>query len=111
MNTESTQTPESLGSPSGSAWEGIDADTFVRSVRDGTYDPHGPDKDSIEVAKYCEGSKPEDYCPEFGRNWGQIDRGLDMAAMNGTGTEFKPLKYCPWCGGLLEARANFEPNI
>lgn len=55
-------------------------------------------------AKYCEGADPTLYCPAFSLNWSKIDRGLRMAAMNGTATNADSPKYCPWCGGLLAQR-------
>lgn len=55
-------------------------------------------------AKYCEGTDPTLYCPAFSLNWSKIDRGLRMAAMNGTATNADSPKYCPWCGGLLAQR-------
>jgi hypothetical protein len=91
-------------------WDGIDPDEFVRQVRDGTYDPNNQTNASKESRAYCEGDSPDQYCSDFSRGWGAIHRGLQMAAMNGTATEFKPLKYCPWCGGLLESSNNLPQS-
>ena len=60
--------------------------------------------------KYCEGVDHTVYCPAWSRNWPHIDRGLRMAALNGTPTKADNLKYCPWCGGLLAQRISSSPN-
>lgn len=69
-----------------------------------------PAEPDAPATKYCEGSNPGEYCLAFSRNWSQIDRGLRMAAMNGTATHAESPKYCPWCGGLLAVRPGYLQN-